>query len=392
MMHGRTNKQKLYSLEGIRGLAFLMIMFAHTKLSYLPIRGLGGAGVTIFFMLNGFLMTYNYYDYDDKFGKLDFKHNFRFSLKKIYRLYPLHIITMLMMVVFDFLGPHKESLIKSFITIGLNTFLIDEWFPFSYSIRFANGVSWFLCTLLFANFMFPWALTYLKNKKRISLVILLIVAIIIQILIGVISTFFPEAPLVEGQILDNRLTVWLVYYFPMTRFIDIFIGYILGVLYINSSIQKIQHNLFNSIAEVITLVVLTVVVVFSNQIRLNADIIHPNFNHPQIWWAYSIIFVLPTMLVVWIFAKGEGIVSKFLENKIVLYLASISGYGFLIHYVVFQYIIKFLLHFDNISQFVSVYMNLIVAILGIPITIFLSLIWKRIQKYFIIKKYIRLLK
>ena len=91
------------------------------------------------------------------------------------------------------------------------------------------------------------------------------------------------------------------------------------------------------------------------------------------------------MLVIWIFAKGEGIVSKFLENKIVLCLASISGYGFLIHYVVFQYIIKFLLHFDNISQMVPLYMNFIVAMLGIPITIILSLIWRRIQTYFIIR-------
>ena len=39
--------ERLLSLEGVRAFAFIMVMLAHTGISVLPIRGLGGWSFTL---------------------------------------------------------------------------------------------------------------------------------------------------------------------------------------------------------------------------------------------------------------------------------------------------------------------------------------------------------
>ena len=52
-----TEKQKLISLQGVRGIAFLGVFLYHAS-----IIETGPWGVSVFVILSGFLMTYNYYD------------------------------------------------------------------------------------------------------------------------------------------------------------------------------------------------------------------------------------------------------------------------------------------------------------------------------------------
>lgn len=225
--------------------------------------------------------------------------------------------------------------------------------------------------------MFPWAIDRIKKLKKSTIMCVLVCTILVQIVIGICSSFFPEAPLVEGALFDNRLTVWLVYYFPLTRFLDILIGYLLGVLYIESPNQDVDKKFKYSLLEIGTLIFLCISIIVANDVRLNADISNPNYNHPNIWWSYTMIFEIPSILLIWIFAKGKGLISKIGENKFVVEMASISAYGFLIHYVVFQYIKRIVLHFGQINTIVDI--SLIVALIGIPITIGLSIVWKRIM-------------
>ena len=53
--------------------------------------------MSCFFVLSGFLLVNSY---KDKKLELSFLHNFKFSIKKIKKLYPLHIITMLIACYF----------------------------------------------------------------------------------------------------------------------------------------------------------------------------------------------------------------------------------------------------------------------------------------------------
>ena len=89
-MH-QTGKGRLESLQAVRALAYMGILTFHCGLSLL-----GAWGVSVFFILSGFVLTYSYYD---KPLKADVKSSVSFALRKIGKLYPLHIVTTWLVLV-----------------------------------------------------------------------------------------------------------------------------------------------------------------------------------------------------------------------------------------------------------------------------------------------------
>lgn len=89
---GETNK-KIKSLQAVRFIAFIIIFLVHTD----AINGsFGGVGVSIFLVLSGFVMTYAYWEKEMNYS---IKGAIQFSINKIKKLYPLHIVTMLGVLV-----------------------------------------------------------------------------------------------------------------------------------------------------------------------------------------------------------------------------------------------------------------------------------------------------
>lgn len=50
-------KERLLSLQGLRGIAFLLVFLSHVQILHS-----GNFGVAIFFILSGFVMYYTYHD------------------------------------------------------------------------------------------------------------------------------------------------------------------------------------------------------------------------------------------------------------------------------------------------------------------------------------------
>lgn len=70
------------ALDGIRGVAVLLVMFAHAN--WIVPAG-GTVGVTVFFVLSGFLITSLLMREMDETGRLDLR---RFYGRRVLRLYP----------------------------------------------------------------------------------------------------------------------------------------------------------------------------------------------------------------------------------------------------------------------------------------------------------------
>lgn len=83
-----SEKRKIDSLQTLRAVAFIGIFLNHAGSNI----QWAAWGVSVFFTLSGFLM---YYQYEDKELECSVKNNMSFSLNKIKKLYPLHIITMI---------------------------------------------------------------------------------------------------------------------------------------------------------------------------------------------------------------------------------------------------------------------------------------------------------
>ncbi len=371
----------LLNLQSLRALAFFSVMFHHTGISFL--NSVGRWGVSVFFILSGFVMVYSYYN-KNRIQISSVSESVCFAFKKLKRLYLLHILCTLAMMLFCFIGDKTSSYINVAVKFFLNAFYIQEWVPLD--DRSPNTVSWFLCTILLGYTIFPLFLRILENHYSNSKALLcIILAVLVQFLLSYAGSDFPVKEKVENSIWDYELTEWFDYFFPLSRIWDIIIGFNLGYLFVNrkGDFSAKTVSVMEVAGIVMTLLACYLCHKLTPELNITTDAVV--LSHPERWWTYSLIFIPGSILLIYAFAMQSGYLSKLLTNRFTLYLAKISPYGFLIHYVVFRYlaVIYFRIHGYENGEFLLKYGILCNLTLGIGISIVCSEIWMRLYDRFI---------
>lgn len=323
------NKEKILSLQALRAFAFIGIMLSHVY-----IIELGAWGVSIFFMLTGFLFTYNYYS---STISLSVKSMLFFSLKRIAKLYPLHICMLIVLIPLS--GWTYNTLFADIKGFFLHVFLLQSLFKEREIVVLYNGPAWYLSCMLFIYFFVPIILVFIKNyKNTISPIILSIILFALQIFMDSIAPIYG-------------------YVFPLSRIIDVIIGCNLGYLYLNytnSSYNEFRYTIYEIMAIAFAII--------SEYLFLKVC----KSNHE--------IFIPSSMALVYIFAMKKGYISKLITNKILIYLGNISPYGFLIHNVVNRYLIVFNTHILHMEL-----NNYMFFAFSFALTIICSEAWKCIE-------------
>lgn len=312
-------EKKLISLQGLRGLAFLAILTSHTYLTEL-----GPLGVSVFLILSGFLMTFNYYD---KGFILDIKSSFIFSKNKIGKLYKLYILTLFcaLPAVISHLSRVSEAL-NMIIKLIFNIFLIQAWIPKLSFNFFGNSVAWYLSMITFIYFIFSFILSRIKKYKSIKQALLCsIIAFFASFAFGFMVNYLT----INITMLDD-FSKWFTYIFPLYRSIDFFIGCNLGYIFKKMSESKKVNGcvVLWSILEVVSCIILF--------ISYYCYCVCDNSFFEGI--KYSCIFIFPTSLLIYSVANNFGIVSKVISLKIFVYFGNISSSAFLIHNVFVIYL------------------------------------------------------
>ena len=173
--------------------------------------------------------------------------------------------------------------------------------------------------------------SYTKKKAYIAIIF----SFVVEILIVCLGNYLGIKE-VHNSVLENNIQAWLIYYFPLSRVWDVFIGANIGFLFLKQKNDSISESTalepFAILLNVIVLIINTLVTP-KHAIDGTSVVLHPNFR-----WFLSLLFTISSSILVYIFALDKGKISKILTGKITLYLAKISSYGFLIHYVVLAYL------------------------------------------------------
>lgn len=305
-------KKRLDSLQALRGIAFLGIFTCHCEIGLL-----GTWGVSIFLILSGFVLYYNYHD---RFLPTTVYECIRFSANKIRRLYPLHIIMTFCMFWVVYLAlMYQYSLRDVFIYLFdfvLNVFLLQSWVPIDNVYFSFNGVSWYLCVCTLIYALFPCILPRIKAINTVKgnlMAIGLIYAA--QLFFFYLSTFVPF----------NGFTRWFVYICPAFRVGDFVMGCCLGNIFVNGKL-KINKK-YASFFEVISFLIVAVIVAHMHRIEGSDG---------YEWQRMGLAFALPSCAIVLLFAFCSGVISRACNNKALVYIGNISAYTFLIHQVVIK--------------------------------------------------------
>ena len=201
-------------LTGLRGLAAYLVLFAHT----LSFSGVGSVittslayfGMSLFFVLSGFVIQYNY---GESFARGIRLASLSFLRARFARLYPLYFMGLILSCGLSFPTP--------FIAIACLT-LTQTWFNVEGGTGDLIKSSWSISSeFLFYLLYIPFAgiISRLINPCRYLVLLCLISPI------GIYSTFYliPDTRYINEAI-SAPLQYWYLYYSPLTRAFEFFTG------------------------------------------------------------------------------------------------------------------------------------------------------------------------
>lgn len=261
----------------------------------------GFLGVSFFFILSGFVLTYSTSKYilPDKTYSLDIR---KFYLARIFRIYPLHILTFLITVIV-----YPDFNFSSFIA---GFFLVHSFIPdFNYYFAY-DSPSWSISNEMFFYFVFPFLIPlFIKKAKRVLITIGLLALFLIII--------NPYIPVIYHK---------FVYYInPLSRLLDFYLGIMLYFAY-----AKIKNHINIKLGNILEFTSISLFILFF----LGHFWIDKSFR-------YSIFYWIPMCSIILAFSFQKGQLSKILKHKIFVYLGEISFAFYLVHLIVRSLYLRF---------------------------------------------------
>lgn len=262
----------------------------------------------IFFITSGFLESYNHYRTNDNRTVIA-------SIKqKSKRLIPLAVLgivgTLLSLALW--LAVNKKFNLQIFFAVLTSILYLQCWIPAVYYYYAFSTVTWFLGVYFIIEFCSPWLLncvSKIKNKK-----LLLVIVILIRVCWEVIIFF-----VFKGMIWEHYFS----YIFPPLRLLDYLCGMIVGMFFKDRS-EKIEHEK-NVNSNILEFGALLSVFLFS--------FISSHVEH----FKYGILFLVPSLFLIWIFSFEEGIISDFFKKSEIQKNGKDTKYYFVFHIVILHY-------------------------------------------------------
>lgn len=175
-MQARSNQ--LPSLTGLRFFAASAVVLYHLRLYFTPIGdglaifGYGFTGVSFFFILSGFVLTWS---------QRETVRPRQFYWNRVARIWPLHILTMVLAI---WATPLPTSSGAAWAATPFVLTLTQAWIPASPYLNAFNGVSWSLSCEAFFYLVFPVLFRRFGTAARRGLVFVLVPVSLLALGIG----------------------------------------------------------------------------------------------------------------------------------------------------------------------------------------------------------------
>ncbi|HTH52423.1 MAG TPA: acyltransferase [Edaphobacter sp.] len=171
-------KPPLPALTGIRTLLAFNIVLFHFTPPYLgPVRPFvehGFVFVNVFFLISGFILSYNYFDRGRNLVKRDF------WMARFSRLYPIYLLVLLLSFPMLELEWHARSATEFWQGLVLTPLLLQGWSPSL--ATYWNTVAWTLSCEMAFYAAFPWLIRLPWPRKPSRLILTMLVLWVIDLL------------------------------------------------------------------------------------------------------------------------------------------------------------------------------------------------------------------
>ena len=348
------------SLQLLRAFAFLSVFASHVLKAD---DAFSRWGVAIFFIHSGFL---NSLHDDDKNDYIDVKYSFSYAVKKVKKIYKLHVvmtlIALLLWIVSNwelYRANFVKEVVLSVFKLATNLLLISDFLPSDGKIGLVfseyNIVSWYLSASFFFYLLTPVLVRLTKKTKRPILIS--VVPFILTVLVDVL--------LVVCMGVDRAF--WYIYECPLFRLSDYLIGIQMGYLYVSNWSKESKQNAirYKSWLMLMLGIVSSFVLLAVGQMT----------ESPIRWFINSgFYFTIPAVLLIMSLTMMNGRIEDAAGNtrvvRSLIVLGNLSGYAYLIHVPVINLVHGVYKRFGIVNVYVW-------CLISLVITIVLSVLAKR---------------
>jgi peptidoglycan/LPS O-acetylase OafA/YrhL len=301
---GRPDKKPLRTLTSFRFFASLAIVFFHAVQN--PRYDYLASGVSFFFILSGFILTYVHPRINDG---VEFA---RFWIARIARIWPLHILTLIVVIFKHF-----------FSEFFLNLFLLQCWAPVYRVALSFNFVSWSISVELFLYFVFPFLLPHVfkaPGKVFLGTLVLYVALAYGAVLLGV-----PDI----GSI--NAMSYFAFQFNPALHLYQFVLG-MAAFVWWDGHNKSPSSFVTWSFLEVI--VVAAIILTIPQLGVLSKAIVAGNHGYLLDRQLAGLLTTPLFALLIYVFAFQAGILSRLFSQSWLVYLGDISFSTYMIHCIV----------------------------------------------------------
>jgi peptidoglycan/LPS O-acetylase OafA/YrhL len=300
--------QPIDALTSLRFFAAASIVLAHMSV---PFFGVGAhpsltLGVSFFFVLSGFILTYAYQ------GRFDLR---AFYLSRFARLWPVHLVTMLLAfaLLYPFLTQRPEWL---FPTLA-NLLLLHAWIPVVGWVFSFNAVSWSISTELFFYLLFPIARRWILPALAITL---------FATVAGIAAIELGNFPKVHPPIWNFSARHFLVQQ-PITRMLEFVVGIGAALIFLK---RPFRCNTWWEVVMLVLIGITALTLPWLSDIAASVG-----RDHLSLWVSQS-GGMLTFAAAIYVFAHQRGWVSRVLQWRPLVLLGEISFATYMIHQIIIK--------------------------------------------------------
>ena len=340
MVSERPAPATLPALTSLRFFAALAIVIHHCNGVFWPAADLGplDAGVSFFFVLSGFILTYVYFD--PVSGRFALQ---RFYTARIARIWPLHLVCLLLTIFFvNVPEPFDPAVLLA------NSLMLHAWIPFDRYFFSYNYASWSISTELFFYLMLP-LLLYFATWQRYALLLLSLATVLALAQVGA-AEHLPVWD-TSGDFLSST---GLLYTNPLARFAEFLVGVVCAVQWLKKATVQTSARWLGSLIEC------TAIALFALGFNF---FMHGGATLADARWLpaaptrallsewLSHVGLTPfAAIVIVVFARHRGYLSQLLSQRWLVFLGEISFALYLVHQIALRWLQQHGSHF-TLSDF-----------------------------------------
>jgi peptidoglycan/LPS O-acetylase OafA/YrhL len=315
------------SLTSLRFFAAMAIVIHHSSGYFFPTEVLKriplAVGVSFFFVLSGFILSYVYSETMKSVGP------YKFYTSRFARIWPAHIFTMLLVMILITSEQWVLGSPNGWLIGIMNASLLHSIVPVpAYYFSF-NGVSWSISTEAFFYLAFPLLLVSMEKTWHLKAIGLLVLGFGCTYFVeGLGLTYYPR------EALTSYSGHGISYISPLGRIQEFFIGMLAFRVFLRVKDKKYIGFKSNTFFEVLSV---CVVLLYTRQVLDWAYSLAGSNESPVGELIGNCANGLMFGFLIICFAVNRGALSRFLSMRFFVLLGEISFSMYMLHQVVIRF-------------------------------------------------------